>query len=67
MQEAIAVLDRIFWERLPAMEIGALYQEINPIGGPEKAKAVTDSLAQTGLPPADIIYVGDGITDVAGL
>ena len=47
--EAIAVLDRIFWERLPAMEIGALYQEVNPIGGPEKAKAVTDSLAQTGL------------------
>jgi energy-converting hydrogenase A subunit R len=64
VQEAVGILDRIFWERLPAMEIGALYQEINPIGGPEKAKAVADSLAQTGLPPSDIIYVGDGITDV---
>ena len=64
VQEAIAVLDRIFWERLPAMEIGVLYQEVNPIGGPEKAKAVSDSLAQTGLSLADTIYVGDSITDV---
>lgn len=62
--EAIAVLDRIFWERLPAMEIGALLQEVNPIGGPEKAKAVTDSLAQTKLTMADMVYVGDSITDV---
>jgi energy-converting hydrogenase A subunit R len=65
VQEAIAVLDRIFWERLPAMEIGALYQEVNPIGGPEKARAVSDSLAKTGLSLADTIYVGDSITDVA--
>ena len=62
--EAIAVLDRIFWERLPAMEIGALLQEVNPIGGPEKAKAVADSLAQTKLTMADMVYVGDSITDV---
>jgi predicted HAD superfamily phosphohydrolase len=62
--EAIARLDRIFWEQLPAMEIAALYQEVNPIGGPEKAKAVSDSLAQTGLSLADTIYVGDSLTDV---
>jgi predicted HAD superfamily phosphohydrolase len=64
VQEAVAVLDRIFWERLPAMEIGALLQEVNPIGGPEKAKAVADSLAQTGQALVDTIYVGDSITDV---
>jgi predicted HAD superfamily phosphohydrolase len=63
--EAIVALDRIFWERLPAMEIGALYREVNPIGGPEKAQAVTDSLAKTGLSLADTIYVGDSVTDVA--
>lgn len=62
--EAIAVLDRIFWERLPAMEIGALLQQVNPIGGPEKAKAVTGSLAQTKLAMTDMVYVGDSITDV---
>jgi len=64
VQEAIAALDRIFWERLPAMEIGALYQEVNSLGGPEKAKAVSDSLATTGLSLADAIYVGNSITDV---
>jgi energy-converting hydrogenase A subunit R len=62
--ETIAVLDRIFLERLPAMEIGALLQEVNPIGGPEKAKAVTDSLAITKLSMADMVYVGDSLTDV---
>jgi energy-converting hydrogenase A subunit R len=62
--EAIAVLDQIFWERLPAMEIGALCQEVNPIGGPEKAKAVTESFAKSGLSLADTIYVGSSVTDV---
>jgi energy-converting hydrogenase A subunit R len=37
---------------------------VNPIGGPEKARAVADSLAKTGLSLADTIYVGDSITDV---
>ncbi|OGR26239.1 MAG: hypothetical protein A2139_13115 [Desulfobacca sp. RBG_16_60_12] len=64
VQEAIAGLDRIFWERLPAMEISALYEEVNPMGGPGKAKAVADSLAQSSLSLADTIYVGAGITDV---
>jgi energy-converting hydrogenase A subunit R len=64
VQEAVGTLDRIFWERLPTMEIGAILQEVNPIGGPEKAKAVADSLAKTGLTLADTIYVGDSITDV---
>jgi energy-converting hydrogenase A subunit R len=64
VQEAIARLDRIFWERLPEMGIGVLLKEVNPLGGPEKAKAVSDSLKQTGLKVADTIYVGDSITDV---
>lgn len=64
VQEAVATLDRIFWERLPAMEIGAILQEINPFGGPEKAKTVTDSLAKTGLKMSDTIYVGGSSTDI---
>jgi energy-converting hydrogenase A subunit R len=62
--EAIAELDRIFGERLPAMEIGAFSQEVNPMNGPGKAKAVAESLAQTHLSLADIIYVGSSSTDV---
>ena len=62
--EAIAVLDRIFWEQLPRIPIGALLQEVNLIGGPEKAKALTDSLAQTKLSMKEMVYVGDSGTDV---
>ncbi len=67
VQEAITLLDRIFFERLPQMEIGAIYREVNPVGGAEKAKAVADGLAQTGFTLADTIYVGDGSTDVQAL
>jgi len=64
VQEAVAALDRIFWTQLPAMDIGAVLQEVNPISGPEKAKAVADSLVKTGLKMSDAIYVGDSVTDV---
>ncbi len=64
VQEAVAQLERIFWEKIPAMEIGLIYQQVNPIGGAEKAQAVLDSLAKSGLSLADTIYVGDSITDV---
>jgi energy-converting hydrogenase A subunit R len=64
VQEAVALLDRIFGERLPRIPIGALLPEVNPISGPEKAKVVSDSLAQTKLSREDIIYVGDSLTDV---
>jgi predicted HAD superfamily phosphohydrolase len=63
-QEAVATLDRIFGERLPAMEIGALLKEVNPFGGPEKAKAMADILAKTGLKMSEAIYVGDRVSDV---
>lgn len=64
VQEAIAILERIFFERLPQMEIGVIYREVKPVGGAEKAKAVSDGLAQTGFTLADTIYVGDSFTDV---
>ncbi|MHB9074502.1 MAG: hypothetical protein ACYC6G_13360 [Desulfobaccales bacterium] len=62
--EAVARLDRIFGERLPAMAIGAHLQEVNPFGGPEKAKAVADILVKTGLQMSETIYVGDSLSDV---
>ena len=33
-------LDTIFWEILPEMEINSIIEEVNPIGGREKARAV---------------------------
>ncbi len=63
-REAIGHVERIFWEVIPEMDIGRIYEEVNPIGGPEKATALEDSLAKTGIAMADAIYVGDSITDI---
>jgi energy-converting hydrogenase A subunit R len=64
VREAIQRLDYIFWEKIPQMEIGVIYREVNPMGGAEKARAVSESLKKTGLSLADSIYVGDSITDI---
>ncbi len=67
VQEAIRVLDTIFWDKIPQMKIGGMYREVNTMGGPEKARALEDSLAQTGLSLENAMYVGDSITDVPAL
>ena len=64
VQDALQVCDRIFGERLPELEIGALCREIKPVGGPEKARALEESLSRTGLTMKEMIYVGDSSTDV---
>jgi energy-converting hydrogenase A subunit R len=46
------------------MEVGRIFEEVNPVGGAEKAQAIVDSLRRTGGELADVIYVGDSITDV---
>jgi energy-converting hydrogenase A subunit R len=56
-------LDAIFWERLPMMAIYKLVEEVNPIGGREKAAALEDIAAREGSALENIIYFGDSITD----
>lgn len=63
-QATVARLNHIFWEEIAQMEVGKMYEEVNPVGGVEKAHAIQDSLKRTGGEPADVIYVGDSITDV---
>jgi predicted HAD superfamily phosphohydrolase len=67
VQEAIRLLDTIFLDKIPQMNIGGIYREVNTMGGPEKARALEDSLAQTGLSLENAMYVGDSITDVPAL
>lgn len=64
VRDAVKLCDRIFGKRIPEMDIGVIYREVNPVGGPEKARALEESLSRTGLTMADVIYVGDSITDV---
>lgn len=64
---AIRNLDAIFWDEIANMEIGKAYSEVNPVGGREKAEAVEDAVNKAGAKMADVIYVGDSITDVEAL
>ncbi len=66
-QETLRRLDRIFWKTIPQMKIGRIFEEVNPVGGVEKANAVRKSLETTGVALKDVMYVGDSITDVQAL
>jgi energy-converting hydrogenase A subunit R len=66
-QGTVKRLNEIFWRVIPKMEIGRVFEEVNPVGGIEKAKALRKSLEGTGRGLEDVMYVGDSITDVEAL
>ncbi len=63
-QETIQKLDEIFWEEISRMESGKMLEEVNPVGGYEKAKAVQNIVDKLDSRLDNVMYVGDSITDV---
>lgn len=63
----VEYLDEVFWEKIAHMEVGRVLHEIQPIGGPEKARALREIVQRTGIALSQTIYVGDSITDVEAL
>jgi len=57
-------LDEIFWEEIAGLKSGMMLEEVNPIGGYEKARAVEEITRKVDADLPDILYVGDSITDV---
>jgi len=66
-QTAIARLDMLFWDEIAGMDIGRIYLEVNPVGGSEKARAIRDVVRRVRSALADVMYVGDSITDEEAL
>ena len=60
-------LDTIFWDEIAAMDVGRIYHEVNPVGGSEKARAIRDVVHRVDSTLADVMYVGDSITDEEAL
>jgi len=60
-------LDEVFWGEVPRMESGRMLEEVNPVGGFEKAYAVRDIVERLGGRLEGVMYVGDSITDVSPL
>jgi len=63
-RETIRRLNEVFWKEIASMESGRMLSEVNPVGGSEKAEAVKDAVQKVGVTLADVMYVGDSITDV---
>jgi len=63
-QQIIRRLDEIFWEEIAKMEIGKVFNGVNPVGGREKAEAVMQIAKNLGVSLSRVVYVGDSITDV---
>jgi len=63
-RETVAQLDEIFWKILPSMKINRIIEEVNPVGGDEKALAINKIVSLEGAVLRDVFYVGDSITDV---
>jgi len=64
-QDTVNKLDEIFWKELSQMHVGAIFREVNPVGGDEKAEAVQNISAQLKSGMHNVMYVGDSITDVS--
>lgn len=63
-QKNIRRLDEIFWSTIPEMSLGEIFDEVNPVGGKEKANAVQEIVAKVGCDVDCVMYIGDSITDV---
>jgi energy-converting hydrogenase A subunit R len=63
-RETIHRLDEIFWKEIACTDCGRILSEIIPVGGSEKANAIKDIMKRTNATLADVMYVGDSITDV---
>jgi len=64
MRETVEKLDQIFFSELPKMTAGKLLENVQPIGGREKAEAVGKIGKKLGASLEGFMYVGDSITDV---
>ena len=61
------VIDKIFWDDILKLDAHEIMKNVNPVGGEGKKEAVLDIINKFGFEDADIMYVGDSITDVEPL
>lgn len=64
VKRAFTVIDEIIMKELKGLYIGGYLEQVEPVGGEEKARAVRDSCERTGQKLSSVIYIGDSITDV---
>jgi energy-converting hydrogenase A subunit R len=60
-------LDRFFWTDLPQTRLGKIHVEIKVMGGRRKAEAARGFAGRSDRTLADVVAIGDSITDAAML
>lgn len=66
-RDVIKRLDEIFWKEIAKMPIGKIFNDVNPVGGKEKASAIMQICEKLNISLDNVVYVGDSITDVEAL
>ena len=61
--ETVARLDDLFWAQMDGRVSGELVAAVRPVGGGMKLAALEGIVAAEGVEGADVMYVGDSITD----
>ncbi len=56
-------LDKLFWEKLPATDLGEAIQEVKPVGGRRKVAALNKFAEKYDQPLSNWVVIGDSITD----
>jgi energy-converting hydrogenase A subunit R len=56
-------LDKFFWEKLPATDLGEAITQVKPVGGRRKVAALTRFADKYDQPLSKWVVVGDSITD----
>jgi len=62
-QASIERLDEIFWSLIPKFFVGKFLLDVVTVGGEQKAEAIRDAVKRCAADLADVMYVGDSITD----
>jgi energy-converting hydrogenase A subunit R len=66
-QETVKKLDKIFWKEISGMHCKGIFSDVGVLGAIEKAKAVREIVSMFSASAADVMYVGDSITDAQAL
>jgi energy-converting hydrogenase A subunit R len=66
-QESAAMLDDLFWRQMDGRVSGAMLAAVRPVGGGMKLTALEGIMTAEQARGADVMYVGDSITDVQPL
>lgn len=66
-QESVTDLDDLFWRQMDGRVSGEMLAAVRPVGGGMKLAALEDIVAAEAVSGADVMYVGDSITDMPPL